>query len=964
MDAERWQRLSPLLDALLELDDEARARRLAELRDEDARLADDLAQLLSLEAESEDFLSEPLITPHPGVHAGAHVGPYELERMLGEGGMGQVWLARRADGLYQRRVALKLLRPGLADPNLRLRFTRERQILARLEHPHIARLLDAGISSDNQPYLALEYVEGEPITDWCKSREPSVSTRVRLFMQICDAVSHAHTNLIVHRDLKPSNILVTPLDDIRLLDFGIAKLLDTPEQALDHTRTGLRTFTLHYAAPEQIRGEPVTTMTDVYSLGVVLYEILVGSKPYQLKRPSDAQWEDAILNADPTRPSLALQRDVANGGGLDVHARRRVHDVAGDLDNIVLKALSKKPEQRYPSVEALALDLQRWLDGKPVMARPQSLSYRVHKYVSRHRWALATGLAVSLVLLTALGMIAWQAQQAVQESARAQAMQSFVVGLFENASAGPAGATVDVRQLLEGGERRIDQELSRQPQARAELLGVVARLRLGLGDYDHALELLRRQSALVAALGDPPASLRLQSATDLGRVLRLKGEAGDCIAMMQPLLALARDEERRLPLPASEFYSQLGRCHQATRGIEAARVLYLRSLALRRDPLKDDAGIVENLADLAGLHSASGDTPRALSEMRAALALLRSSAGPRHPLAIDLLRSLCSLERESSNTAGAERDCSQALAMAMQLRGPSHQSTIDARRQLAAVHVDQGRFAEAETEFQDTLGWLLTRLGDRHADVARNYNSLAIVAWERGDFATALRHLDRALDIWREAGNAPLLAGGLFNRAMVLHGAGRDAEAEPLLREALALRKAAFGERHGLVGDTLRMFGEVEAALGRDNAGTLLREAQALTHDDYGPQHSHARRAEISLARYQAERGDATALARLDAVAGMATSEHELRKAAWLAGAYAAGIRCRQPAQRAQAQAQLQAMLVQLQQAQPEGGVIVREVQTIRDACQSGRLAAPGTLIPAAAMAARVRSAPRHARSS
>jgi len=276
MDPDRWQRLSPLLDALLELDQAARASSLASLREDDPQLADDLEELLALEAEGDDFLSEPLIAPPLGVQPGASVGPYELERMLGEGGMGQVWLARRADGLYERRVALKLLRPGLADPGLRLRFTRERQILARLEHPHIARLLDAGISSDNQPYLALEYVEGEPITDWCRARDPGVATRVQLFLQVCEAVSHAHTNLIVHRDLKPSNILVTPLDDVRLLDFGIAKLLDTPDHAPEQTRTGLRTFTLHYAAPEQIRGEPVTTMTDVYSLGVVLYELLAG----------------------------------------------------------------------------------------------------------------------------------------------------------------------------------------------------------------------------------------------------------------------------------------------------------------------------------------------------------------------------------------------------------------------------------------------------------------------------------------------------------------------------------------------------------------------------------------------------------------------------------------------------------------------------------------------------------------
>jgi len=248
MDPERWQRLSPLLDALFELDEEERERSLRLMREEDPQTADDLEALLLLETDREDFLSEPLVAPLPGPRPGVEVGPYRLERMLGEGGMGQVWLGSRADGLYQRRVAIKLLRPGLVDPNLRLRFTRERQILARLAHPHIARLLDAGISADHQPYLALEYIEGEPITDYCRAHKLSLEARLDLFHQICDAVSHAHANLIVHRDLKPSNILVTPAGDVRLLDFGIAKLIDTEAAAPEQTGTGVRAFTLHYAA--------------------------------------------------------------------------------------------------------------------------------------------------------------------------------------------------------------------------------------------------------------------------------------------------------------------------------------------------------------------------------------------------------------------------------------------------------------------------------------------------------------------------------------------------------------------------------------------------------------------------------------------------------------------------------------------------------------------------------------------
>ncbi|WP_166212745.1 serine/threonine-protein kinase [Cognatiluteimonas telluris] len=947
MDAARWQRLSPLLDAMFELDDATRARSLELLREEDPQLAADLAELMALEAERDDFLSQPLVAPLPGMHPGVMVGPYRIERMLGEGGMGQVWLATRADGLYQRRVALKLLRPGLADPKLRLRFTRERQILARLEHPHIARLLDAGISEDGQPYLALEYVDGEPITDWCRARGLPLQARLRLFLQTCDAVSHAHANLIVHRDLKPSNILVTPLDDVRLLDFGIAKLLDTGEHAPDRTRTGLPTaFTLHYAAPEQIRGEPVTTMTDVYSLGVVLYELLTDRRPYRPKRSSDAAWEEAILTVDPLRPSQALlgageTPPTTRPDPVEAHARRRrARALTGDLDNIVLKALAKRPEQRYPSVEALALDLQRHRDGKPVQARAQSLGYRVRKYLHRHRWALATGLLATLVLSTALGIVAWQARQAMHEALRAQALQDFVVGLFEHAGEGSNNGQVDVRQLLEAGARRGTQELARQPAARAELFGVIARLRLGLGDYRQAMRLLDREAAIVAALGDQaPASLRLGAATERGRAQRILGNAGDCLAGMQPLLPLAQREQPRLPLQAADFYSQLGRCQRDMGEAARARPLIERALALRRDPLNDALGSIENLADLAMLDSDAGHTDKALRETRAALAQLRQSVGRRHPLAITLRRSLCALERSAGDVVGAEADCRAALALALSLHGTSSPDSIDARRQLAALLVDQGRLGEAERAYRFTREWLVARLGTHHDSVARDDNSLAIIAFERGDDASALDWLDQSIAIRRAharvGARALDLANVLFNKAMVLHDMGRDAAARPLLVEAIALRSATVGATHPLLGDTWRLLGEVEAALGRDDAHAQLQRAAQLTRDGYGPWHPHTRRAMLSLAAFEAgpDGGNPAAMARLDALAGLSHGDSELRKIAWLASATAAARRCHGPG-RAQAMDSLRALHAQVLAGQPEGGVVTRHVARLQASCE------------------------------
>ncbi|NYZ63388.1 serine/threonine-protein kinase [Luteimonas deserti] len=931
MDAALWQRLSPELDRLLELDPEARALRLAALRAADPALADELDALLALDADAGGFLEESIVAGLAGACHGARIGPYALDRLLGEGGMGQVWLAHRADGLYERRVALKLLRPGLADPGLRLRFTRERQILARLEHPHIAHLLDAGIDASQQPYLALDYVDGAPITDWCHRRHLLVPRRIRLFLQVCAAVSHAHASLIVHLDLKPSNILVTDDGNVRLLDFGIAKLLDTQDHGPEQTRSGMRAFTLHYAAPEQVRGEPVTTMTDIYALGVVLHELLSGRKPYRPTRETAASWEQAILDSDPLRPSIALLRE---GGELAPSQRRRMaRAIAGDLDNIVLRALAKQPEDRYASVEALAQDLRRWLDDKPVQARPQRIGYRLRKYVSRHRWALASTAAVVGTLAGALGAVSWQAGEAIEESARAQAMQDFVTGLFEYTGSSPRGAPLDVRDLLDAGVQRGDAELARQPRARAELYGVIARLRLGLGDYEQALALLQRQEALLEPLADVPASLRLQSASDHARALRMLGRGPDCIAHAGPHRALARQREATVPRQAADLYTQLGRCHRDRGDFDTARELFDAALTLRRQGRGDDAGIVESLADLASLHSASGDVPRALVTVDSALARLEDRLGMRHPLAIDLLRARCALRRTQGETRDAEASCTSSVGLALDLYGPGHPATLDARRQLAALHVDQGRFVEAEAEFRDALVQTVARLGPRHPDVARIHNSLGIIAWERGDEAVALAELARCVEIWRASTPGSLLADGLFNQAMVLQAFGHSRQARPLVLESLALRRERFGDRHGLVGDALRLLGEIEAAEGDwQDARTHLAEAVAITRSGYGEDHPATQRATLARARVEARLGDAAALARLDALASSPATDVESRKLAWLARAHAASVRCAGGA-RVVARAEFAALDAQLRDARPQGGALVREIDAARGAC-------------------------------
>lgn len=933
MDVERWKRLSPLLDVLLELEPEARAEQLEILRADDPDTAREVEKLLALEEEGDGFIDQPLIDKPGQLKPGMRLGPYQLESLLGEGGMGLVWLATRADGLYQRRVALKLLRPGLADPNLRLRFTREREILARLEHPNIARLLDAGIGSEGQPYLALEYVEGVSITDYCLANNVGLDARLALFLQVCEAVSHAHANLIVHRDLKPSNILVTPSGDVRLLDFGIAKLLDDPEPAPVHPRTEVRAFTLHYAAPEQVRGELVTTMTDVYSLGVVLYELIAGTKPYRLRRQTDAEWEQAILAVEPLKPSVATLRTTDGSRSRCPEARRTARKLSGDLDNIALKALQKLPEQRYASVEALSLDLRRHIEGRPVHARAQSMGYRLHKYLVRHRWALAVGGMAATVLVAALAASVWQGRQAMREAARAQAMQDFVIGLFDNASASQQGNTFDARELLAAGERRGERELANQPRAQAELLGVIARLRLGLGDYHESLALLEKQARVLAVTDDAPDSLRLQAATQHGRVLRLLGRSRQCVQAMAPMEAQLRTIESRLPLRVAEFQSQNGRCRADAGEKQLARQMFDSSLEIRRT-LKDEAGVAENMRDLAQLDVELGNADAGARGYRAALAHLQAHGHARHPLAIEIQRSLALLYRNRGETDAALAAFQRARGLSEDIHGPRHPLTQALRRHIAAVQVDKGQLREADAELRRLHAMTLESLGPRHRDTASSWNSMGIIAWERGDNAAAVRDVAQAVAIWRENESMQILPGGLFNYGMVLHSAGRYDEALAALEESRQMRVGTIGASHALIGETDRMIGEVLAAKGDlEGATTRFDRAVRLTRVGFGPDHPRTWFAELSMARHLTRLGrPQDAIAPLETLATHAGGGSEAPKLRWQARAYLAEARCRL-GEKERARRELDALLSELRIALPDGGIIPRDVAELRAIC-------------------------------
>lgn len=423
MTPEYWQRIKELFNEAVEYEPAARARFLGEACAGDSALLAQVESLIASDEEAGDFIAGPAFLPLGAASSeedeaavGRRVGSYEIVRELGRGGMGTVYLGARADAQFDKRVAIKVVKRGMDTDFVLRRFSRERQVLAALDHPNIAKLLDGGATEDGLPYFVMEYVEGESVTHYCDARGLSVKERLKLFRQVCAAVQYAHQNLIVHRDIKPSNILVTAEGTPKLLDFGIAKLLDPAlqERTGEQTEAFVRLMTPEYASPEQVRGLPVTTASDVYSLGVLLYELLTGRRPYRLPKHPPEEVARVVCAVEPERPSTAVA--VTRG----TRPERPRRGLAGDLDNIALKALRKEPQRRYASAEQLSEDIRRHLEGLPVTARRDTLAYRASKFVRRRRVEVAAAALITLSLAAGMAATVWQARVARAERARAE----------------------------------------------------------------------------------------------------------------------------------------------------------------------------------------------------------------------------------------------------------------------------------------------------------------------------------------------------------------------------------------------------------------------------------------------------------------------------------------------------------------------------------------------------------------
>jgi Serine/threonine protein kinase len=740
--------------------------------------------------------------------AGQRLGPYRFVRRLGSGGMGEVWLAERADDEYQQRVAIKLVRAGIFSAQVHSRLRMERQILASLQHPNIARLLDGGRASDGTPYLVLEYIDGEPIDVYCDRRRLRLDERIRLFQQVCATVHYAHQNLVVHRDLKPNNILITQDGTPKLLDFGIAKLLD-PRQTpgtLAVTHFGYRVMTPTHASPEQVRGETITTASDIYVLGLLLYEILAGRRPFEFGGNTLSEIERTISECDPLTPSALLARTARSSPELaqDIAACRSTtvarleKELRGDLDNIVMMAMHKDPQKRYGSAAQLAADLDRHLQGMPVAATSHTWTYRARKFVRRHALPVSAG-AVAVALLAVFATITFVQSQRIArerdvanaERTRAEQISSFLVELFELSDPSKSrGSQITARELLDIGARRVSIGLADQPETRSTLLQTIGFVYGSLGLYSDAAAMLGNAlKSKIDVYG--PEHLEVASAmVALAEAFIEQGAFDRAQTLLDDALEMQRKLAGREALETAETLLSRGRLSQRRGELAQAEILYHDSLGIYRKHGQErttKAALV--LSELAALHSYRSNYAEAARLYRTALDIDREQLGHEHPQVAKDLHNLAVMLHLQGNLAQAEPLYAEASELMQRILGESHPDTLDARSNYGRFLHRKGDLERAESVLSDALQANRNARGDSHPYVGHDLLSLAIVRMDRGAYAAARRDLDAALEIFRRSlpSEHPYVVSALVNIGRLQVETGDTAAAENTLREALAM---------------------------------------------------------------------------------------------------------------------------------------------------------------------------------
>ena len=895
-DNERWLRINELLDQLLDRPSDERRAFLAAACSGDATLRRQVERLLEADEHAPAFLdghaaelagtllSEAADEELPGApdFTGRRIGPYRLLDEIGRGGMGVVYRAVRADETFDQQVAIKLVSLWRGKKMLRDRFYQEQQVLASLHHPNIAQLYDGGVTEDGQPYMVMEYVRGESLIDYCEARGFGIEERLRFALQVADSLRYAHQKLVVHRDIKPSNILVDEEGQVKLLDFGIAKLLGEEAAASNLTQTGEQLLTPGFSAPEQIRAQAVTTATDVYQFGVVLYRLLSGRCPF----PEEASFYELariVCEEMPPPPSAAPALDDEEAS--EHPPRRKSHlrrKLTGDLDAIVLKAMRKEPEARYRSMEEFASDLRAYLDGRPVAARRQSWRYQASKFVQRHLFGVAATCIIAALVVGYAITVTLQASQirdalhqAQIEAGKASEVAGFLTGIFKTSDPDISGAdTVTARQLLDNGRAALESELERAPEIRAQMLHILGEIYFSLGSYADSVPLLEDAVDMRRDLLEADDPVLRASIKQLATAYRSAGRYDEARGVLDELLAEnpSLDAQEK-----AEVLNALAIVLNHQGHLRDAEGMFDRAIGmLRKIDDADDSELGLALHNLANLQRGRGDLQMAEANMREALAIQQrlfgedhsrstvslnhlagiltdmeryreaeplhrsalevqeSTLGREHPKVASTLLSLGILKHRQGELHSAKAYLSRALSIQLATRGERHHATAFTLYRLGAVLQELGDLPEAEVLYERVLALDRARLDPSSPIIGRDLGLLASLARAKGEFDLARERYEEAFALLPAAG--VMKSTAQVGYALVLTDLGELALAEEIAREALSIRMRNLPPGHSRTAEAQAVLGRILWLAGRDETALgLLEPALGILEDHRHP---------------------------------------------------------------------------------------------------------------------------------
>jgi serine/threonine protein kinase len=877
---EIWDQAKEIVGLALEQKTEERSAFVRKACGDDRVLLAEVESLLSNYDGADSLLeNSPAanILPFRPAMIGKKIGAYRIVREIGQGGMAVVYLGERDDQNYRKQVAIKMVKPGIDTDQILHRFRNERQTLAALDHSNIVKLLDGGSTEDGLPYLVMEYVEGLPIDQYCDRHKLSIEDRLRLFRQVCSAVQYAHESLVIHRDLKPGNILIAKGGVPRLLDFGIAKLLN-PEcfQTPLVTRTNWHPMTPEYASPEQIRGQAITTASDVYSLGVLLFELLTGNRPYRAEGQSLLEMERLVCEGEAERPSALVRggrEKTRDGAALSAVAAELMSTqcglqpaelqrrLRGDLDTITMKAIEKDPSRRYATASELSADIGRHLSHEPVLARPASATYRAGKYIRRHPVGVTMAAGVVLLLAGFAAMQTFQLRRITRERDRANWVTGFMEGMFKVSDPSESrGNSITAREILDRASKNIDTQSAQDPAVQAQMMHVMGDVYRDLGLFPRAQTLYERSAEIRRRILGPENSDTLRSVDDLAWILNQEGHAADAEKLQRQTVATRRRVFGTQNLDTLKSMSNLAWTLDREGNYAEAEKLEREVLDIRRRVLKigDDRETAATMSNLAATLGHEGHYPEAEKLKRETLDIRRRILGPEHQETLTAMNNLAATFQLEGRNAEAEKLQRETLNMQRRILGSEHPDTLRSINNLAHTLVVEGRLAEAEPLQREALATKQRVLGPEHQDTLWAMNSLAWTLQQEGRYPEAEKLQRQTLEIQRRVlgPDRPNTLSTTADLAATLTRERQYSEAESLLRQSIDTMRRVLGPEHPFTLQAADEMVQTLIAEGRKaEAEKLARETLEIQRRVVGQDHPDTASTTYDLACVLAQSG-------------------------------------------------------------------------------------------------------------